>query len=112
MIGEVIIKQVPDKAALTTALEVREVSAVPFTAQELMNYNPKGNLYTVSYPNNNVTFLGINTTKSALSESQVRRALSYAIGREEIEKNIMFGRGESVHVPVSYTHQLCIRESE
>lgn len=32
LIEEVIIKQVPDKAALTTALEVREVSAVPFTA--------------------------------------------------------------------------------
>lgn len=101
LIAEVIIKQVPDKAALTTALEVREVSAVPFTAQDLMNYNPKGNLYTVSYPNNNLTFLGINTTKVALSDARVRRALSYAIGREEIEQNIMFGRGESVHVPVA-----------
>lgn len=101
LIEEVIIKQVPDKAALTTALEVREVSAVPFTAQELMNYNPRGNLYTVSYPNNNLTFLGINTTRTVLSDAGVRRALSYAIGREEIEQNIMFGRGESVHVPTA-----------
>lgn len=101
LIAEVIIKQVPDKASLTTALEVREVSAVPFTAQDLMSYNPKGNLYTVSYPNNTLTFLGINTTKAALADARVRRALSYAIGREEIEQNIMFGRGESVHVPVA-----------
>ncbi len=99
LIGEVLIKQVPDKNALTTALEVREVGAAAFTAQELMNYNPKGNLYSVSYPNNNLTFLGINTTAEGLSEAAVRRALSYAISRETIVKNILFGRGESVHVP-------------
>ena len=101
LIDEVIIKQVPDKNALTTALEVREVGAAPFTAQELMSYNPKGNLYTVSYPNNQLTFLGVNTTDGALSSAAVRRALSYAIGREEIRKNIFFGRGESVCVPVA-----------
>lgn len=101
LIDEVIIKQVPDKNALTTALEVREVGAVPFTAQELMSYNPRGNLYTVAYPNNNLTFLGVNTTESVLSSAPVRRALSYAIAREEIRKNIFFGRGESVCVPVA-----------
>ncbi len=100
-IGEIIIKQLPDRDALSSALEAGEIDVASFSAEEMRNYNPKGNLSEVSYSNNTLTFIGINANIDGLDSSRVRRALSYALSRDEISKNVFFGRAESVWVPTA-----------
>lgn len=101
LIEQIIIKQLPDKEALLSALEAREIEAVPFTASQMRNYNPKGNLNTVAYTNNILTFIGINTTRPGLDKALVRRAMSYSINRDEIAQNVYFGRADGVNVPIA-----------
>lgn len=107
-IEEVIIKQLPSKEAVSSALEAREIDVAVFSADDMRTYNPKGSLSEVSYSNNTLTFIGINAEKEGLAAAKVRRALSYAVDREEIVKNVFFGRAESVWVPImpkSYLHR-------
>lgn len=107
-IEEIIIKQLPGKASLSSALEAREIDVAVFSADDMRTYNPKGNLSEVSYSNNTLTFIGINAQREGLGAAKVRRAFSYAVDREEIVKNVFFGRAESVWVPVmpkSYLHR-------
>lgn len=100
LIDEILIKQVPDKESLVSALEIGEIDTAQFTGGEMRAYNPKGNFGEVSYTNGALTFIGLNTENAHLALPQVRRAISYAADREEICKNVFFGRARSVCVPV------------
>lgn len=107
-IERINVKQLPDKSALSAALEAREVDMAVFTAQDMRSYNPKGNFTLVNYSNNILTFIGINTNSPQLADAKVRRAISYAIDREGIVKNVLFGGAEAVNVfvcPKSYLYK-------
>jgi len=101
IIEEIIIKQLPSEELISSALEAREIEVASFSASQMRNYNPKGNLSTVSYTNNALTFIGINTTVPKLDSSRIRRALSYALGRKQIAQDIFFGRAQAVNVPIA-----------
>lgn len=100
LIEQIIIKQLPDKDSLAGALEAREIEAAAFSASEMRNYNPKGNLTQIPYSNNTLTFVGINTTVDNLDKALLRRALSYTIDRDAIKKDVFFDRAQSVSVPI------------
>ncbi len=101
LIEEIIIKQLPSEELVSSALETREIEVASFSAAQMRNYNPKGNLSTVSYTNNALTFVGINTTVNGLDNSLIRRALSYALNRKQIAQDIFFGRAQAVNVPIA-----------
>lgn len=100
-IEAISIKVMPDAQAELYALEAGEIDAASISAKDLMRYNPKGNLKSVSYTDRNFSFIGINTTRPGLNTVQVRQAMSLLIDRDRISKNVMFGRMLPVSVPAA-----------
>lgn len=100
-IDEITVKILPDRSALTYAFEAREIEAAALRAQDLMSYAPKDNAKMVTYDNNNMAFLGINTDHRVLNSAAVRRAVQAAVDREEIVKNILFGHAAAATLPVA-----------
>lgn len=96
-----VVTFVPDKETQTYALEAHQADAACVTAAELANYNPKGAVKTIYYNNRRLTFIGINASNAALSNDALRRAVSYAIDRNDIINSVLFGIGEPTLLPFS-----------
>lgn len=92
-IKDIIIKTLPSYNDVTGALELNEIEAINADSEMLLSYSPKGNIKTVTYPNDNIVFLGINRSAGILSELSVRKAISAFADRDLIVKNGAFGRG-------------------
>lgn len=100
-VDEIVVKILPDQQALTYAFEAREIDATVLEAQDLMTYAPKASAQMAQYTDNDMSFLGINSSGPVLGSGAVRRAISAAIDREELVKDIMFSHAQAAALPVN-----------
>jgi ABC-type transport system substrate-binding protein len=64
-------------------------------AVKLLEKDP--NLQVNAFPGSNVVLLTLNTSSAPLDNAKVRQAISYAIDRENIIKNLLLGYGKIAH---------------
>ncbi len=106
-INEIVVKILPDRKSVPYAFEAREADAFTANVDDLFSYNPRGNAVMVPYTNNNLTFLGINSLDGVLSSVAVRKAVSAAVDRDNLVKNVMFDHAVASDIPVNPSSWLC-----
>lgn len=52
-------------------------------------------------PSNRTIFIGMNTQKAPLSDVRVRQALNYAVDKQAIIANVLFGAGQPMDAPMA-----------
>ncbi len=63
-------------------------------AQEVERLSKGDKVTVVKYPQLQTTYFGLNTTKAPVNDVAVRRAIGYAVNRDEIVKGAYFGLGD------------------
>ncbi len=93
-LGRVVIRAIPDLAAVTAALTAGEVdfaTFVDFKDLDTFRRNPKLKVEVVEAAN--YGYVGVNTKAPKLQDVRVRRALAYAINRKQIVDVVLSGQG-------------------
>jgi peptide/nickel transport system substrate-binding protein len=99
-IDRLVLQQTSDPSALVGALltnQIQGTSFAPYSAAKQLRASSKVKVWDT--PELVDHFLMMNVTKPALADLRVRQAINYAIDRQAIVKNALFGEGE---VPVGY----------
>jgi peptide/nickel transport system substrate-binding protein len=93
-IDTVTWKVVPDDNARSIQLQGGQAQineAPPFSSLDQIKANPK--LAVDLFPSTRTDYILMNQTETPYADVHVRRAISYAIDREALVKNILFGNG-------------------
>lgn len=94
-----IFKVVPDSNAAMAALENGEVDFAPIDADNWDKFTKIPDLQTFSYLGWGYQYLGYNFHNEILKEKEVRQALTLAVDRDSIVKDLKRG-----HAQVAHTH--------
>ncbi len=93
-LGRVVIRAIPDLAAVNAALTAGEVdfaTFVDFKDLDVFRRNPKLKVEVVEAAN--YGYVGVNTRAPKLQDVRVRRALAHAIDRKQIIDVVLSGQG-------------------
>jgi peptide/nickel transport system substrate-binding protein len=93
-LGRVVVRAIPDLAAVNAALTAGEVdfaTFVDFKDLEGFRKNPKLKVEVVDAAN--YGYVGVNTKSPKLQDVRVRRALAHAINRQQIIDVVLSGQG-------------------
>ncbi len=106
-IDNVHLNIVKDNQSLINAFNASTVNALSSNVMDLRKNTPRGNNNINDYTSNNLVFLGINNSKSELSSSNTRQALSYLIDRDNIVTTEVFSRAVPAKIPVNPSAWYC-----
>ncbi|MDP1615599.1 MAG: ABC transporter substrate-binding protein [Methylococcales bacterium] len=101
-LDKVIWKILPDPAVAISALKAGQVDGldfVPYQFVQSLKADPKFTLY--STPGGNWTHLTFNLRKPPFDDKFLRQAISYAIDRDAIVRQVYFGEAVVAHGPIS-----------
>ncbi len=93
--SELVFKVVPDAQTRTAMLLAGDLDLIiqpPATDVNILRQ--RSDVKVVSVASNRVMFIGINTQWGPFKDVRVRRALNYAVDKEAIVKNVLFGLGQ------------------
>jgi peptide/nickel transport system substrate-binding protein len=100
-----IFKVIPDAAGRETAVRSGQVDVVTqVPAPDLDSLKADSSLKVLLPVGGRNVYMAINTTSSTnafLKDPKVRQALNYAVDKDAIVKNVLFGAGAVVSAPVS-----------
>jgi peptide/nickel transport system substrate-binding protein len=98
----IILKPFPDENVRLTNVKTGdadvELGAPPYKDVEDLRKSP--DLTVKEIPGLGFQFIHVNTEKAPFTNPAVRRALSYAIDRDELRQAVLFGTGKSLQLPV------------
>ena len=98
----IIFKPFPDENVRLTNVKTGdadvELGAPPYKDVEDLRKSP--DLTVKEIAGLGFQFIHVNTEKAPFDKPAVRRALSYAIDREEIRQAVLFGTGKTLQLPV------------
>jgi len=99
----IIYRIIPDQATMFMELKARNLDMMSLSPQQYL-YQTKGefwenNFNKYKYLSSSYTYLGYNLSHPLFSDRRVRRALAYAIDKEEIVKGVLLGQGVSTIGP-------------
>lgn len=95
------VKTVTDASALQAELQTGAVdiaanpSNLPPDTLKLLGNDP--NLKVEQFPGSNIQYIGMNTSSPPLDKPKVRQAIAYAIDREQIITELLFGQATIAH---------------
>ncbi|MEN3047531.1 MAG: ABC transporter substrate-binding protein [Candidatus Caldarchaeales archaeon] len=98
---QIVFKIVPDAAtrlSLILAGEVDMIMLPPVAEIERLKANP--NVKVLLAPSDRLIFISINNRVEPFNDKRVRQALNYAVDKESIIKNVMFGIVDPVDAPM------------
>ncbi|HEY42792.1 MAG TPA: ABC transporter substrate-binding protein [Anaerolineae bacterium] len=101
-IERVIFRVIPDamtRAAALKAGEVDIIQEVPLDLIEVLTEDPNISIRTA--PGTRPVWLDLNVNQSPFSNVRVRQALNYAVDKEEIIREVFFGRAVALPGPLS-----------
>lgn len=101
-LSKLTFRILPENATRLAALESGEVSlidSVPPDAVERISKNP--NLTILSEPSSRVIFIGLEVDRQPFNNPKVRLALTHAINRDLIVKQMLGGRADIATGPMS-----------
>ncbi|MCC6792690.1 MAG: hypothetical protein IT336_13445, partial [Thermomicrobiales bacterium] len=79
-------------------------TTVPYSQVESLKANPDINFHDSAVAR--IDYWGINTTKPELADVNVRQAINYAVNKDAIIQNVLFGAGQvaNTYLPLMYGH--------
>jgi peptide/nickel transport system substrate-binding protein len=98
----VIFKFIVEPSTLVAALKTGEVDGVQYVAPQFvgdLRADPKLNVYTSV--GGNWRCMHFNMAKEPFSDANLRKAVTFAIDRDEMLKRVDFGEGIVAHGPIS-----------
>ena len=103
-ISERLTRIIPDRATQFLELSAGRLDSVgltPIQYQRLFNTRPvlKANYKRYKYLDFVYTYLGFNLKRKPFDDVRVRRAIAYAIDRQEILDGVQLGLGETIATP-------------
>lgn len=111
-IDAVNIIDVPDMEKYKLMFEASEIDIVTDSTIDIVNGMPKGNIKTISYVSDKMTYLGFNLTSDVVSSPQTRRGISYLIDRDDIVSSVMYSKARAVKIPINPASYLYYDTSE
>jgi peptide/nickel transport system substrate-binding protein len=100
---ELEIKSVTDPATIYATLETGEVHIAPVLGQFVKKARQNPNIELVEGVNIGLDYIGFNTKQAPFDNKNIRRAIGYAINREELVMAGYEGEAEQVFGPLSPT---------
>jgi peptide/nickel transport system substrate-binding protein len=101
-LDRIIFKPFPDENVRLTNVKTgdadTELANPPFKDVEDLRKSP--DLTVKEIPGLGFQFIYVNTEKEPFTKPGVRRALSYAIDREQLRQAVLFGTGKTLQLPV------------
>ena len=106
---KVIFKIVPDDQTRMRLLQSGDADvALRIPPQYVKELNNTKGIVVLVKPTNRVIFIGMNNLVPPLNDKRVRQAFNYAVDKEAIIKNVLFGIGEPATSPIApLTHGYC-----
>lgn len=101
-LDKVLMKFIIEPSTMVAALQTGEIDGANWVAPQFvaaLRQDPKLNVYTVV--GGNWRNVHLNTAKEPFSDMNLRKAVAFAIDREEILKRVEFGEGIVAHGPIS-----------
>lgn len=96
-LDEVVFKFIPDPSAALAALQAGDVDVVVrMEAAVALAVRDTPGLKVVSGPQNLVQIMAINNSREPFNDVRVRRAIAYAINKDEVIQGTMFGYGTPI----------------
>ena len=80
------------------------VTSVPYSQVESLKANPDVTFHEEAVAR--FDYWGFNVTKENLSDVKIRQALNYAVNKDAIIQNVLFGAGQeaNTYLPLMYGH--------
>lgn len=100
-VNEIYLNLLKNTEDIINAFNASEADTITSTVMNFSTQNIRGEVNSLDYISNNMTFLGFNTSSSLFSGSHTRNAISYLIDRQEIVTNEIFSRAEAARVPIN-----------
>ncbi len=100
-IGKIRVKTITDASALQSELQTGAVDIAPVPSNlppdslKLLEKAP--NLTVQQFEGSNIQYLGLNTQSDVLDNKKVRQAIGYAIDRQKIIDELLFGQAKIAH---------------
>ncbi len=110
-IGKIRVKTVTDASALQSELQTGAVDLAPVPSNlppdslKLLEKAP--NLNVQQFEGSNIQYLGMNTTSATIDNKKIRQAIGYAIDRQKIITELLFGQAtlaSSILPPQSWAY--------
>jgi peptide/nickel transport system substrate-binding protein len=101
-LDRIVFKPFPDENVRLTNLKTGDADAMagnpPYKDLESIQQSP--DLSTNEQPGLGFQFIDLNNAKPPFDNPAVRRALSYAIDRDQLRQAVLFGKGNTLTLPV------------
>ena len=100
-IGKIRVKTVTDASALQAELQTGAVDLAPVPSNlppdslKLLEKAP--NLQVLQFEGSNIQYLGLNTQSDVIKNKKIRQAIGYAIDRNKIINELLFGQAQLAH---------------
>jgi peptide/nickel transport system substrate-binding protein len=100
-IGKIRVKTITDASALQSELQTGAVDIAPVPSNlppdslKLLEKAP--NLTVQQFEGSNIQYLGLNTSSDVLNNKKIRQAIGYAIDRQKIIDELLFGQAKIAH---------------
>jgi peptide/nickel transport system substrate-binding protein len=100
-IKQIRVKTVSDANALQAELKSGRVQLAPMTINlspdTIKSLGTDATLQIQQFPGANIQYLGFNTESKPLDNPKVRQAIAYAINREQLINELLFGQAKLAH---------------
>ena len=96
-VDELMIRRIPDDTVRTVGLRTRELDIIdgfPLMQAGPLLKNPPKEFRLIAVPSWSVAIIAMNNSRAPFNDIRVRKAVGYAINKEEIARPIDFGLGE------------------
>ena len=100
-VDSVKISYIQNKSVAKYSFEAMEVDMITTDLYAWGDTSMAGDFTTNEYESNRLTFLGFNCQNIITSDSNVRRAISYAIDKSQVVDKVMYSHGAVVDSPVN-----------
>ncbi len=99
---QVIFRIVPEAATRESLLLAGQVDVIILPpVSDLPALQKNSAVKVILAPSDRTIFTAINTTVKPLDNPKVRQALNYAVNKEDIVKNILFGAADPLDAPIA-----------
>jgi len=102
----ILLYEVTDAAELIYGFESDAVGVVGVDPTASVPLGLRGDCEVWNYPTSTLHYLGFNATRKPLDNALVRRALSYAVDRDDIVTDVFSGYAQEAGIPAPATSQL------
>jgi peptide/nickel transport system substrate-binding protein len=101
-LDQVIIRVITDKSQVVSELEAGnlDMAIIPISAMASFQASSQASLSIFWQSILSIYWLALNLNRPPLDNLQVRQAMSYAVDRQALVDNVLFGQGAVAHGPI------------